>query len=114
MTRSCDQNLKVKPRRYHNHLDGKEGQLLLAAFQCIVEKGIAATSTHAIARKAGLNQGVIHYYFKSKDELFKRVNEILFHNAAANVETLCMSDLLPVEKLDAFLALEHYLILPSS
>jgi AcrR family transcriptional regulator len=104
--------LKLKPNRYQDHLHGKEGQILLSAFQCIVDKGIAATSTRAIASNADLNQGIIHYYFKSKDELLEKVIELLFKNAISNVEALGKSDLSPVEKIEVFLNFGHSLIVP--
>ena len=92
----------MRPGRFHDHLKGKEGEILLAAFQCIVENGIDATSTHAIARRAGLNQGIIHYYFKSKEALYHDLVEILFNNAASNIEALADSALPPAEKLISF------------
>jgi AcrR family transcriptional regulator len=101
-----------KPKRYRDHLYGKKGLILLSAFQCIVQKGIASTSTHAIANHAHLNQGIIHYYFKSKDDLFKKVIEILLENAISNVEALKHSGLSPTEKLEAFLDFGHSLIVP--
>ena len=79
--------------RFHDHLKGKEGHIILAAFECIVEKGIAATSTYAIAKRAGMNQGNIHYYFKSKEDLLQRVLEIFFQNAISNIETIFEGDL---------------------
>ncbi|MBW1801901.1 MAG: TetR/AcrR family transcriptional regulator [Deltaproteobacteria bacterium] len=103
---------KLKPKRFQDHLQGKEGEILLSAFQCIVEKGIASASTRAIAKNANLNQGIIHYYFKSKDDLFKKVIEILFNNAINNVEALNHSGLTPPEKIEAFLDFGHSLIVP--
>ena len=99
MTRSNDQKRPIQFTRFEDHLVGKEGKILLAAFQCVAEAGIAATSTRAIAAKAGLNQGIIHYYFKSKDELLTRVLEIIFHNSTSNIEAVGASQLSPVEKL---------------
>ena len=99
MTRSNDQTPSPQFTRFQDHLVGKEGQILLAAFQCVAEVGIASTSTRAIAARAGLNQGIIHYYFKSKDELLTRVLEIIFHNSTSNIQAVGASQLTPVEKL---------------
>ena len=112
MTRLNNQKTKIKPGRFHDHLHGKEGEILLAPLQCIVEKGITATSTYAIATKSGLNQGNIHYYFKSKEDLFQRILEILFHNAISNIKTIFESDLSPKHKLESFLDFGHSLIVP--
>lgn len=74
-----------------------------AAFHCICERGIVATSTHAIAARAGLNQGSIHYYFKSKDDLLKRLVEILFRTFILNIETIAESRMSPAAKLESIL-----------
>ena len=103
MTKSIDQRPPLKIKRFEDHLHGKEGQILLATLQCISDIGIAATSTRAIAERAGLNQGIIHYYFRSKDEVLKRVLEILFHNSTSNIESVASSSLPPLEKLDGIL-----------
>lgn len=113
MTRLANQIKFIpKPGRFHDHLKGKEGKIILAAFQCIVEKGIAATSTYSIATKAGLNQGSIHYYFKSKEDLLQRVLEIFFKNAISNIESILNSDLTPRKKLEAMMDFGHSLIVP--
>lgn len=113
MTRLVNQKKVIpKPRRFHDHLKGKEGKIILATFQCIVEKGIAATSTYSIATKAGLNQGNIHYYFKSKEDLLQRVLEVFFENAISNIESILNSDLTPREKLEAVMDFGHSLIVP--
>jgi AcrR family transcriptional regulator len=98
MTRSYDQS-SIQFRRFQDHLVGKEGKILLATFQCVAEVGIAATSTRAIAARAKLNQGIIHYYFRSKDELLARVLEIIFQNSTSNIEAIGASQLSPLEKL---------------
>jgi len=103
MTKSIDQHLPPKIKRFEDHLHGKEGQILLATFKCIADIGIAATSTRAIAERAGLNQGIIHYYFRSKDHLLKSVLEILFLNSTSNIEAVASSSLPPLEKLDGIL-----------
>jgi len=74
-----------------------------AAFHCICERGIVATSTHAIAARAGLNQGSIHYYFKNKDDLLKRLVEILFQTFILNIETIAESRMSPAAKLESIL-----------
>ena len=35
-----------------------------------MEKGFDAVSTTDIARKVGCNQALVHYYFRTKDNLF--------------------------------------------
>jgi len=40
-----------------------------------VEKGYSATSTVEIASKAGCNQALVHYYFRTKSNLFNKILE---------------------------------------
>ena len=100
MTKSINQKERFIPNRFQDFLEGKEGQILEAAFYCISERGIAASSTHAIAERAGLNQGSIHYYFKSKDELLERLMEVMFHTFNTNIKTVARGNLSGPAKLE--------------
>ena len=46
-----------------------------AAERLLVEVGYAGVSTRRLAAEAGANQGLVHYYFGSIDELFVQVLE---------------------------------------
>jgi AcrR family transcriptional regulator len=49
--------------------------LLDAAERLLVSAGHAGISTRRLAQEAGVNHGLVHYYFGSMDELFVRVLE---------------------------------------
>lgn len=49
--------------------------ILRAARDCFAERGLAATTTREIARRAGVTQPLLHHYFGSKDALFDAVLE---------------------------------------
>ncbi|MEM6930204.1 MAG: helix-turn-helix domain-containing protein, partial [Myxococcota bacterium] len=49
--------------------------MLRAARDCFAERGLAATTTREIARRAGVTQPLLHHYFGSKDALFDAVLE---------------------------------------
>lgn len=49
--------------------------LLDAAERLLVEVGHAGITTRRLAAEAGANQGLVHYYFGSMDELFVQVLE---------------------------------------
>lgn len=51
--------------------DGMELSIFKAAEQLFVEKGYNGTSTTEIAAKAGCNQALIHYYYRTKANLFQ-------------------------------------------
>jgi len=47
-----------------------EQAIMEAAEELFLENGYARTSTTAIAKKAGCNQALVHYYYRSKENLF--------------------------------------------
>lgn len=68
------------PRSLPEHLlppapDSAPGKILAVARTLFAERGLAATSTRAIANHAGVNLALIHYHFGSKEQLYRRVVE---------------------------------------
>ncbi len=55
-----------------------EQLILKTAEKLFFEKGFAATSTTHIAREVGCNQALIHYYFRTKENLFNTIFEEKF------------------------------------
>lgn len=53
--------------------DSMEQRILDAAENLFLEKGFALTSTTEIAKVAGCNQALIHYYYRTKEKLFESV-----------------------------------------
>ena len=52
-----------------------EEAILLSAENLFMEKGFSGTSTTMIAKDAGCNQALVHYYFRTKDKLFDAIFE---------------------------------------
>lgn len=50
-----------------------EEQILEAAKQVFQKRGFAGARMQEIADKAGINKSMLHYYFRSKDNLFQTV-----------------------------------------
>ena len=50
-----------------------EQQILLEAEKLFLEKGFAGTSTTDIARAVGCNQALVHYYYRTKERLFRGI-----------------------------------------
>jgi len=50
-----------------------ESIILETAERLFLEKGFAMTSTTEIAKEAGCNQALVHYYFRTKEKLFETV-----------------------------------------
>ena len=53
----------------------KKERLIEAAYQVFVRKGYRNSSIKDIAAEAGITPGLVHYYFKSKEELLLSVQE---------------------------------------
>ncbi len=49
------------------------GRILRSARTLFARHGFDSTSTRSIAEKAGVNQAMIHYYFGTKEHLYRRV-----------------------------------------
>lgn len=55
-----------------------EQAILEVAERLFLEKGFAMTSTTEIAKEVGCNQALVHYYFRTKDNLFNTIFEQKF------------------------------------
>jgi AcrR family transcriptional regulator len=55
----------------------RRDQIIWALYECLSEKGHEKVTIKGIAEQAGLPHGVIHYYFKSKDEIVSALVEAL-------------------------------------
>ena len=55
-----------------------EDVIVEAARAVFMQKGFAATRMCDIAQTAGINQALLHYYFRTKDKLFSIVFENLY------------------------------------
>lgn len=99
------------PRCLRDYLDDStESRIVLATVDCIASRGIAATSTHEIAKQAGLSQGNIHYYFRSRDVLMRRVLELLYENSSHNISSLQSKRVSPRVRLELIIDLGFDLI----
>lgn len=56
-----------------------EQTILEVAEKLFLEKGFAMTSTTEIAKAVGCNQALVHYYFRTKDNLFNSIFEQKFN-----------------------------------
>lgn len=56
-----------------------QDRILAAAIDAFADAGFLGASTRDIAARAGVNQGLITYHFRSKEDLWKAAAERLFH-----------------------------------
>ncbi len=62
----------------------EKAQLILAAAQRVLaQKGYASTTISQVAAEAGVSRGLLHYYFKNKEEMLARVVEASLEPALA-------------------------------
>ena len=55
------------------HQISTEPAILKAAERVFLEKGLEGARTAEIAKEAGVNTGVLHYFFKTKEDLYNRI-----------------------------------------
>ena len=58
------------PRRIGAEDSATRAELLDAALQLMLEEGYAAVTSRRVAAKAGLKPQLVHYYFRTMDDLF--------------------------------------------
>ena len=78
--------------------------LLDAAERLLVEVGWAQVTTRRLAQEAGLNHGLVHYYFGSMEEVFIQVLERYTAQLTARQRELYASDAPFVDKWRAAMA----------
>src|SRR5437660_10963515 len=72
MTKSVSTAVAAPPSRDREQV---VQALLDAAERLLVSEGYASISTRRLAQEAGVNHGLVHYYFGSMEELFVQVLE---------------------------------------
>jgi AcrR family transcriptional regulator len=75
-----------------------EQALLDAAERLLVEVGYGGITTRRLGEEAGVNHGLVHYYFGSNENLFVRALERFTERLIARQRELYSSDLPFVEK----------------
>jgi TetR/AcrR family transcriptional regulator len=69
-----------------------------AAERLLVEVGYAGITTRRLAAEAGANQGLVHYYFGSMDELFVQVLERFTDRLVARQREMYAADVPFIER----------------
>jgi len=81
MTVNDKQQNKSKPRRKN------EEAILTAAEEVFAELGFAGATTNLIAQRAGIPKANLHYYFPTKEELYRKIIEKIFTTWLQAAET---------------------------
>ncbi|NHB67266.1 TetR/AcrR family transcriptional regulator [Perlabentimonas gracilis] len=85
-----------------------EKAILNAARQVFVRKGLDGARMQEIADEAGMNKALLHYYFRSKEKLFKMVFREAMSKFFPGMVVILGSSEIPIEKkVEAFI--ENYI-----
>ena len=80
-----------------------EDKILEAAKSEFIEKGFDGARMQKIAERAEINKALLHYYFRSKENLFKAVFQSVFKDFFPNIIKALSSDISFWDKLKIFI-----------
>ena len=83
-----------------------ENQIFEAALKVFHKKGLAGARMQEIADEAGINKSMLHYYFRSKEQLFSQIFLQSFKRFTGNVLPLLNDTNTWEEKIPVII--EHY------
>jgi len=88
-----------------------ETKILDAAKEVFQHKGLSGARMQEIADKAGINKALLHYYYRTKDNLFEKVFELAFSLFIPRVKEMMLSNKSVFEKIefivDNYISLLH-------
>lgn len=96
-------NKQVTPDREQ----ATEQKILAAARAVFVRRGFAGSRMQEIADEAGINKALLHYYFRSKEQLFETIFRETIMRLLPMVKTILSSEAPLEEKIEQFVA--HYM-----
>ncbi len=77
----------------------KEQQIIEAAIRVFARKGLEKGRIADIAVEAGIGKGTVYEYFRSKDDIFKAIEQLMFSEIASAFVTIKSTHLSPSEKI---------------
>jgi len=79
-----------------------EEQILKVAREVFMQNGFDGTSMQMIADEAGINKSLLHYYYRSKEKLFREVFSKVFSQFIPHLGVIFMSEMTLEKKIYAF------------
>lgn len=80
----------------NNHVQSKEQLILAAAEQEFLTKGYDGARTTSIAQAAGVTHAMLHYYFRTKEQLFERIVDEKFATMSHSMFAIMGDPSLPI------------------
>ncbi|WP_026677887.1 TetR/AcrR family transcriptional regulator [Fictibacillus gelatini] len=94
----------LNDEQLHQIRDERREQIKAAAIQVFARKGIISAKMSMIAETAGISNGLLYHYFKSKDELFISLVEEAMAETEAAIQSIYELSGTPIEKIKALTA----------
>jgi AcrR family transcriptional regulator len=88
----------------------KKIKILDATFKSIYEQGMSGLTMRSIAKGAKINQALLHYYFKDKENLLSEFIGILFNRFIYDIQRRYSASDPPQKKLEAFFEAGKYFV----
>jgi len=79
-----------------------EQHILEIARKVFMQNGYDGTTMQMIANEARINKSLLHYYYRSKEKLFKQIFEKVFSTFIPHLGVIFMSDMSLEDKIHAF------------
>ncbi|WP_248925177.1 TetR/AcrR family transcriptional regulator [Paenibacillus hamazuiensis] len=89
----------LNEEQLHQIRDERREQIMAAAIQVFAQKGITGAKMSMIAEVAGISNGLLYHYFKSKDELFTTLVQEAMAGAEDAIKSLARLPGTPLEKM---------------
>lgn len=77
--------------------DNKEQDILRAAEKMFVLKGFKGATTNLIATEAGVTHAMLHYYFRTKDQIFLKVLDLYVEQMRTELKALMEEDVYDID-----------------
>lgn len=77
-----------------------EQKILEAAKNVFIEKGFDGARMQDIANEAQINKALVHYYYRSKEDLFAKIFDLFSSQILPNIESVVSSELTILEKIE--------------
>ena len=79
--------------------DNKEQDILHAAEKLFAEKGFKGATTTLIAAEAGVTHAMLHYYYRTKDQIFLKVFDTYMEEVIHELKVIMVPDLYDTEQI---------------
>jgi TetR/AcrR family transcriptional regulator len=86
------------------HIDlNSEQKILEAAKVVFIKKGFDGARMQDIADEAKINKALVHYYYRSKEELFAKIFDIISSQLLPNIEEITIIEMPILDKIERFI-----------